>query len=230
MENLLREYMERAFAERGIVSQPGIKPVVTISREFGCPGKPIAQHLTRMLNKLIGMEKPALWRYISKEVVEATAKHLELNQSDVNYLLNSGRKGLIEDVLASFAPTYVSDLRIRKTITAVVRTIAEQGHVVIVGRGGAGILQNFPDTLHIRLQAPREWRIAQACTMNQLGIAEASRLVDQMDEKRTAFIELMIGGKFNPYLFSLTLNCSKLSIDEIVRTIIGLMETKKMTE
>jgi hypothetical protein len=229
MENLLREYMDRAFSERGAVAQPGPKPVVTISREFGCPSKLIAQKLTDMLNKRAGSDKPGIWRFINKEVVEATAHRLEMNPTEVNYLMSSGNKGLIEDVLASFSPTYVSNIRMRKTITAVVRSMAEQGHVVIVGRGGVGILQNSPNTLHVRIQAPREWRIEQVCNTRNLGSAESSRLVDEMDKKRSALIEMMTGGKFNPYLFNIAFNCSTLSLDEIVMTIIGLMETKHMT-
>ena len=183
-----------------------------------------------MLNKRNGLEKQGIWRFISKEVVETMARRLEMNPTEVNYLLSSGGKGLVEDVLASFSPTYVSSHRLRKTIISVVRSIAEQGHVVIVGRGGVGILQDFPDTIHIRLQAPREWRIVQISASQNLGIAETSRLVNEMDKKRTAFIELMSGSKFNSCLFNITFNCSKLSNDELVRTITGLMETKKMTE
>jgi cytidylate kinase len=229
MENLLREYMDRAFSERGTINHPGPKPVVTISREYGCPSKLIAQKLTEALNKRTNGEKPGIWRYINKEVVESTAHRLEMNPTEVNFYMSAGNKGLIEDVLASFSPTYVSNQRLRKTISAVVHSLAAQGHVVIVGRGGAGILQNIPDSLHIRLVAPREWRILQVGSSRNISPVEASKLVDEMDKKRTALIELMTGGKFHPWLFNLTFNCSSLSLDEIVGATIGLMQTKHMT-
>ena len=229
MEDLLREYMERAFAERGYVKEAGPGPVVTISREFGCPSKLVAHGLILELDKRSGNEKPGTWRFISKEVVEATAHRLEMNPEEVKYLFSSPDKGLIEDVLASFSPTYISNVRMRKTITAVMRSIAGQGRVIIVGRGGAGVLKDWPNSLHIRLQAPREWRIKQICISNSIGTTESSRLVDEMDKKRIAFLELMSGGKFHPNLFDLNFNCSSLSLSEIVGTIIGLMEIKKMT-
>jgi cytidylate kinase len=228
MENLLREYMDRAFSERGVDKPTVPGPVITISREFGCPSKLIAQQLTMALNKRSEKEKPRKWHFISKEVVEAIARRLDLNSTEVNYLLSSGGKGIIEDVLASFTTSYVSSHRMRKTVTTVVRSIAEQGYVVIVGRGGAGILQNYPNTIHIRLQAPREWRIEAVCKSQNLSRSESSKFIDEMDKKRTAFIEMMTGGKFNPYLFDITFNCSSLSNDAIVGTILGLMETKKM--
>lgn len=228
MENLLREYMDRAFSDRGVEKQAGPLPVITISREFGCPSKLIAQHLTSELNRLDRAEKRGKWRFVNKEVVEAIARRLELNPTDVNYLLSSGGKGLVEDVLASFSPTYVSSHRMRKTISTVVRSIAEQGYVVIVGRGGVGILQNAPATIHVRLQASREWRIGEICTSKNLSKPEASKMVDEMDKKRTALIELMTGGKFNPCLFDISFNCQTVSQEEIVDTILGLIASKKM--
>jgi hypothetical protein len=228
MENLLREYMERAFSEREIQNQSGPRPVVTISREFGCPSKLIAQHLINELNKIHGTEGTGKWRFISKEVVEATAKRLEMNPTDVNYLLSSGGKGLVEDVLASFSPTYVSSHRMKKTISSVVRSIAELGYVVIVGRGGVGILQHAPATIHVRLQAPCAWRIEEICKSQNLSKQESSKMVNEMDKKRTSLIEVMSGEKFHPSLFDISFNCQTLRKEEIVQTIIGLMESKKM--
>jgi hypothetical protein len=228
MENLLLEYMERAFAERHIEAQPGPHPVVTLSREYGCPSKLIAQHLTNELNRLSGNLKPGKWRFINKEIVEATARDLELNSTEVNYLISAGGKGLVEDVLASFSQSYVSNHRMRKTITSVVRSIAAQGYVVIVGRGGVGILQHAPMTIHIRLQAPQEWRITEICKSRNLSKPDSLKLVAEMDKKRTAFIEMMTGTKYHPNLFDISFNCQTLGKEEIVHTILGLMETKKM--
>jgi len=228
MENLMREYMERAFAERGIDKHGGPLPVVTLSREFGCPSKLIAHLLTRELNRPEGPGSTGKWRFINKEVVEAIARKLEINPNEVNYNLSAGGQGLIADVLASFAPNYVSSHRLRRTLTSVVRSIAEQGFVVIVGRGGVGILQNHPSTIHVRLQAPREWRIESICKLKNLNKIESARMVDDMDKKRTSLIELMTGGKFSTYLFDISFNCTKLTNDEIVGTVIGLKRTKKM--
>jgi len=228
MENLLREYMDRAFSDRGLDKSSTPGPVVTISREFGCPSKLIARHLTFELNRLDSIYKPGKWRCISKEIVEAIARNLELNPADVKHLLSSGGKGLIEDVLASFSPAYVSNHRIRKTISQVITSIAEQGYVIIVGRGGVGVLQDHPATIHVRLQAPREWRIGQICKSGDLSRQDASKLTDEMDAKRTSLIEMMTGGKIHPCLFDVTFNCQTLRMEEIVQSTIRLMETRKM--
>lgn len=47
-------------------------------------------------------------------------------------------------------------------------------------------------------------------------------------KKRTTLIELMLKDKFHPSLFDLSFNCSTLSKEEIMGTIISMMEAKKM--
>ena len=40
-----------------------------------------------------------------------------------------------------------------------VRALAEVGRVIIVGRGGVFITRDLPGGIHVRLVAPREWRV-----------------------------------------------------------------------
>jgi cytidylate kinase len=228
MENLLHEYLERTFsAPVQALSDPcGIGPVVTISREFGCPSKLIAQILTDVLNKRAG--KAPKWRTINKEVVEESARHLNLNSHDVQYLISSGNKGMIEDILSSFSQTYVSSVRLRKTLMTVIRNFARQGHVVIVGRGGAGILHGCPDTLHVRLMAPLSWRVEELSLRKHISKKEAIRLATEMDLKRSSLIEMMTGSKPDTTLFDVIYNCSTLSCEEVAGAIFGMLEARKM--
>jgi len=131
-------------------------------------------------------------------------------------------------MLVSFTPGYASSHRIRHTIANIVLALAQHGHFVIAGRGGVGVLRNLPNTLHVRLQAPVEWRIPEICKLRGVTEREALKLAEETDAKRTALIELMYGQKFHPGLFDLHFNCSTLGKDEIVQTIIGLMKVKKL--
>lgn len=228
MENLLREYLERKFPEpdREGVFQNG--PVVTVSREFGCPSKMIAQMLTDALNKRPGIVSRNHWRFINKEIVEQAARELNVKPTDMNFLLSSPDKGLIQDLMTSFSQTYVSNARIRKTITNAIRSAARQGQVVLVGRGGVGILRNCPNTLHIRLSAPLEWRIPEICKLRGINAVEARKLALETDKKRSALIEMFSGIKFHPYLFDITYNCSTMTREEIVSTTISLMAARRL--
>jgi cytidylate kinase len=228
MEHLLQEYLEKSLHEAERSTPCGTGPVVTISREFGCPSKIIGQQLTELLNKKSDRDKTPRWRFVSKEIVVNAASELEVKLTDMNYFLSSGGKGMMEDVLQSFSQPYVNKHRIRKTITNVVTVMAQKGYVVIIGRGSVGVLHGCPNAIHIRLQAPLAWRIKEVSKLKGITEKEAKSLAMETDEKRTNLIELMLKKKFNPYLFDLTFNCSTLPKEEIIYTILRLMEAKKM--
>jgi cytidylate kinase len=228
MENILKSYLEKRFLEQELLNSPGPKPVVTISREFGCPSKPIAQMLTDALNKRIAKPGIPKWRCISKEIVEESARKLDIKTVEMNYLLSTSEKGLVEDILTSFAAPYVSSHKIKKILNDVIRTLAMQGHLVFVGRGSVAILQGSPEALHIRLQAPLEWRVQGICKSRGLSEAEALRLTNETDKKRTALIELLLGRKYGPHLFDVIFNCNTFSKEDIVQSIMKIMEVRNM--
>jgi len=227
MENLLLKYLGRVLTEEpqaAIVS----KPIVTISREFGCPSKLIAQLLTDAINKKTTESPGKKWRFINKEVLESAARELQLNPADVKYLLNVGEKGLLEDFLVSFSANYVSSLKVKNTLIRVVNTIALSGNVVLVGRGSAAILQGRPYSLHVRLQAPVDWRIGCLCESGKVNAGEARRMLETTDNKRNALYELILGKKFDQYIFDVVFNCSTSSMRQIVQGILGMMEARHM--
>lgn len=228
MENILKIYFEKRYLEQESMKPCGPGPIVTISREFGCPSKPIAQMLTNALNKRVIKPASPRWKYISKEVVEEAARKLDIKTVEMNYLISSGEKGLVEDLLTSFSPLYVSSRKIKKILNDVIRTLALQGHLVFVGRGSVAILQGCPHVLHIRLQAPIDWRVQEMCASRGIKESEALKLMNETDKKRTALIELLLGRKFEQNLFDVVFNCNTFSKEDIVQSILRIMQVRKM--
>lgn len=228
MENILAEYLQRSFPEEGAALPAVTGPVVTFSREFGCPSKPTAQLLVDTINRQFRGTGAPSWKFISKEVVENAARDLEMHPSDLHFMLSTGARGLLSDVLASFTYSYVSSHRMKKTIRKVITELATIGHMVIVGRGGAGVLHGYPSTLHVRLQAPMDWRIREICRIRGLTRDEAVKLAEETDEKRRALIELVSGVTYSPYLFDLIMNCNTLSMADMADTVISLMKSRKL--
>ena len=228
MENILREYLEKSFHEPDVERPCGTGPVVTISREFGCPSKPVAQLLAETINRRYNDAAGKKWRFINKEIVESAAKELELNPTDINYMMSAGSRDLLSDVMASFSTSYVSNHKMRKTIRKVIGELAQKGNLVIVGRAAVAVLQGCRQTVHVRLQAPLEWRIPEICRLRDVNPDAAVKLATETDQKRKSLIELVYGDKFTPYLFDLTFNCQTIKMPEIVETIMALMQSKKM--
>jgi cytidylate kinase len=228
MDNILKIYFEKQYLDQESLKPTGPGPIVTISREFGCPSKAIAEMLTDALNKRVVKTSVSKWKFINKEVVEEAARKLDIKTVEMNYLISMGEKGIIEDLLTSFSPNYVSSRKIKNILTDVLNAIALQGHAVFVGRGSVAILRKRPNVLHIRLNAPQEVRIQSICNSMNLKAAEAVKLIDEMDKKRIRLIEFLLGYKFDTCIFDLTFNCYSFSKEDIVQSIIQIMEVRKM--
>jgi hypothetical protein len=228
MENILKIYFEKQYLDQESLKPSGPGPIVTISREFGCPSKSIAQMLKDALNKKMIRPASPTWKFISKEVIEESARKLDINSVEMNYLISAGEKGLVEDLLTSFSPLYVSSRKIKKILYDVIKTIALQGYMIFVGRGSVAILQGYPNTLHVRLQAPLDWRVKEICASRGLIEAEGQKLIKETDKKRTALMELLLGRKFDPTLFDIIFNCKTFSREDIVQSIIRIMEVRKL--
>jgi cytidylate kinase len=225
----LEKYLsERVQAEYSKMKDPG--PVVTIAREYGCPAKLIARQLAEELTKKMlvkGIE--VSWRYITKEIMAESARELDLDPTQIRYVFDYEQKGAIDEILsAQLTKYYKSDRKIRGTIARVIRNIACEGHVVIVGRGGVSIVHDIPRSLHIMLVAPLEWRVLRISEKNAITQEEARKECIDTDKKRQQFRESFQGKNTDYTSFDLTINCMTLSIDEIVRIIIKAVEVKKL--
>ena len=205
-------------------------PVVTISREVGCPAKGIAACLTKELNKIKkGQLKKHPWRWISKEILMESAKELQVDSSQIQHIFDYKSRGVLEDLLfAQSKDYYKSDLKIRSTIAKVIRKFANEGNAVIVGRGGVAITRDIPKSLHLFLEAPLEWRTIRVAEKLDCSIEQARSHAQNIDKKRTHFRDYFQGKGSDYTRFDLKLNCMTLESPEIVEIIIGALKTKSM--
>jgi len=205
-------------------------PVLTISREVGCPAKRLASCLTEKLNSMgpsRGKDHP--WRWISKEIMVESAKELQVDSSQIQHVFDYKTRGVLEDLLlAQSKDYYKSDLKIRTTIAKVIRKIANEGNAIIVGRGGVAITRDIPKSLHLFLEAPLEWRVIRVAEKHNFSLEQARSYSLSTDKKRTQFRDYY-QGKGNDYTrFGLKLNCMTLEIDEMLEIIITALKTRSM--
>lgn len=205
-------------------------PVVTISRELGCPAKKIASDLTNKLNSIkSGKQKTIPWRWISKEILTESAKELEADSSQIKHVFDYKSRGVLEDLLlAQSKDYYKSDLKIRTTIAKVIRTFANEGNTIIVGRGGVAITRDIPLSLHVFLEAPLEWRAMRVSEKYDINIEQARNHAQNIDKKRNRFRDYFQGQGNDYTRFDIKLNCMTLSNPEIVDIITGALKTRSM--
>lgn len=205
-------------------------PYISISRDFGCMANVIAQKLSRELtrrNKASGIQKD--WKWINKVILHESAKALELSPSKIEYVFQSQRKTMMDEIVSAMSTRYYkSDKRIRKTIIEVIRSIAKTGHVIIVGRGGVAFAKDNPKSLHIKLTAPIEWRVDRIAKHYSKTRKEALKYILEVDEERKFLIDSFMGFDTDCAIFDLIFNRQSLKDDEIISTILNLMEKRKL--
>ncbi len=204
-------------------------PVVTIARDFGCPGRKIATRLTNHLNQLKDSgSKSIRWRWISKEILAESARELEMDPADIKYVFQYEKKTVFDDILSSQSRKYYkSDRKIRKTVAKVIRNIASEGNVVIIGRGGVAITKDIARSLHVKLEAPMEWRTLRASEKYCISVEQAKRRAIEIDKKRQEFRNYFHGIGSDYTRFDVRYNCMSLSLDDIACSIISLLKSRK---
>ncbi len=220
-----RYAMLRLLERERQIKSPG--PVITISREYGCPSKPIAERVTRLINESGVKEK---WHWISKEILEESARRLGLSPREIRHIFEYRSRSFLEDLLISQEKKryYHSDWAIRKAVGEVIRATAMEGRVIIVGRAGAALTRDIPASLHVRLIAPIEWRIEQVARHHQISREEAEKRIRELDKKRKEFMEHYLKRPFDDTLFDVIFNCSTLSQEEIAGAIFRLAQIKEL--
>jgi len=226
MESIFLKYMKERFKVIDSVhKQRG--PVITISREFGCYGSEIARLLVAKINN---EESTQEWDLVSNEILLQVAKKLRVDPNEISHIFGAERKSLVDEFLRSFnlAKSHVTDDHIIKNLSQVVFRYAEHGHFVIVGRAGCVVAKNIKNALHVRLNAPFDWRIKSISERFNLNTNDAIKKIEENDKKRKRFMEFFQGNKPNSELFDIELNRATLSNDEIVETIFTLASIKKL--
>lgn len=227
--DLLKYMSDRLHEDTGQIEESG--PVITISRLYGCPAKSVAKMLTEELTKkMIALgKKNTEWRYITKEILSESARELEMAPKQIKYVFDYEQKSMIDDILASQSNKYYkSDRKIRNTVARVIRNIAHEGNVVIVGRGGVAITHDMPRALHINLEAPMEWRTVRISEKYNLPFSEAEKMIIDVDKRRKQFREYFEGKNTDYTWFDITFNSMTMSVEEIVKVIIKAVEIRKL--
>jgi cytidylate kinase len=207
-------------------------PYISISRDFGCMANIIAEKLAKDLTKKnhsLGIKTQ--WKWINKVILQESAKALELNPSKIEYVFQSKRKTMMDEIVGAMSTRYYkSDKKIRNTITEVIRSIAKTGNVIIVGRGGVAFRKDNPQSLHIKLTAPIEWRVDRISKNYNKTREEALRYIFEVDLERKFLIDSFMGYETDCSIFDITFNRHTMDENEIVSIILNLVESKKLIQ
>src|ERR1700693_3502234 len=167
-------------------------PVITIGRQFGAGGRTVAEMLAGRLkvdvldSQLINKVAQRLQR--PKEEVEAEDEQPgSLLHRLLMALGSASGEPMIPPETAAWNPPNVDPVfDTRRAVLEITQHVileaARAGNVVIVGRGGAYILRDFPGALHVYLRAAESIRIKTVMARHNLSEEDARRRVKHSDE------------------------------------------------
>ena len=105
-----------------------------------------------------------------------------------------------------------------------IRALGRKGGVLVVGRGANYITRDIPGSLHIRVVAEREWRVARVAGGQNISLAEAESLVSRSDRNRRSFVQDTFGRSIDdPLGYTMVLNNQLLGQEAMVRLVLGYL-------
>ncbi len=194
------------------------KTSITISREFGCEGYPLAAALKTRLDQKTGQE----WMIFDDDLIVKIASDNDVSKHLVK---NFGKRAKYLDyIISSLLPNWKSDTEIFKLIVETVFSVAQQGNSIIIGRGAFAITKDLPNCFHFRLIAPLEYRAESYAKRVKTSEEEAKKLVQEKEESRTRFLSNFLNCGFEHKNFHLVLNNGKMTPEQMSKVILNLIQ------
>lgn len=182
--------------------------VITVSREYGAGGGEVARRLAEALG----------WELLDHELLHqaAAVEHVpdaELERLDEKALSMADRFRL--------HPPHQKYIH---GITEVARQAATRGNVVLVGRGTRHLLGDTPNVLHLRLVAPRDWRVQRMARLEDWPFEQAEARCLEVDRTRERFTRYFFGPEaLQPDQYNLVVNTGRVPLDEVVAWVLALI-------
>lgn len=193
---------------------------ITISREFGCEGFPLAEKLKAVLEEKTG-EK---WVIFDRALIEKVAQDIKLSPSEIK---NIEERFRFLDFFSSFRSKSFTKGQVFHKVAEYILHVAKTGNAIIVGRGGAFITKDLDNCFHFRLVAPFDFRVSSIAKRLNIEGDAAEKFVIENSHKRERFLnEYFSKDISDPKYFHAIFNNQKLSLDTICECIIKCFSKK----
>ena len=165
--------------------------IITINREFGTGGKEIAQKLGSLLGVNV----------YDKALLGALAEKFNMTEEEIEQA-KSKKSNWRERVTSK--EIYAAEEKMLKEI-------AERESCVLVGRAGFKIFKDHPKSVKILLIADDEARAKRIAETEDLSMAEARRVIKEIDGERDKYIETFAGvSRYDARNYDFVLNVTNI--------------------
>lgn len=180
------------------------KPFITMAREPGSGGAPIAKKLAERLGFVVHDET------IIDKVAESTKRRREIIK-----IVDEKSRTYINDLIhSSLNPEYIDENMFIKELSRVILTFAHQGNCVILGRG-SNFITPFARGFHVNIVAPYEVRVQRAMEYEGYDKTKAKEVIAKYEKEREEFVKKYFKKELSSRnAYDVTLNTTYYSVDE----------------
>jgi cytidylate kinase len=198
--------------------------LITVSREFGAGGSRVAALIAEALG----------WTLVDNEFIDLVAKRAGLTPEEVARR-EERVPGFVERLARTLAVTSqefavpqpeavaaLAEPELVRLTEAVVREAATHDHVVLVGRAATTVLERREDALHVRIVAPRAFRVRMIEEREGLDTRHAEGRVDAVDAQRARYHREYYDRDWtDPTLYHMVLNTEALGFAGAANVVVG---------
>ena len=153
------------------------KYVITITRQFGSLGRPIARELAESL----GIE------YYDRDIVEEVSRKMNLPVSTISESEEKARSLFFNMKYPLGTATTPTQDKIFSAQREIILNLAEKETCIIVGRCSDYILENMKNHISIFIYAPYEARMDNCVNRLHLTRQEAEKMISSVDRARNSY-------------------------------------------
>ena len=199
--------------------------VITISRQFGAGGKTLGKMIADKLGYTFAdddiIQMVAEMANVSPHWVESVEKEAGGKLSRIISSMVSKR--LVDRILKSESG-YIDEKLYLDYLVVIIAQIAEEGNVVIIGRGCQYILKDHPDAVHILLINEFENRVKFMQEHYDLTHSKAVQVVNNEDKRRVNLYRKLGKTDYDdPSLYHLVMHTGRLHLPDAARIICNLV-------
>lgn len=199
--------------------------VITISRQYGTGGKTLGKLIAERLGytfaddniiQMVAKEANVSTNWVSSFEKEAGSKLSRLintmvSQRWVDRILKDERGYLDEKIYLDY-------------LVLIIAQIADEGNVVVIGRGSQYILDDHPDAYHVLLVDEFDNRVKFMMENHDMSLKRAQQVVIAEDKRRTSLYSRLGKKDYDsPGLYHLVLNMGRVRMDQALELICNLV-------
>ena len=200
--------------------------VITISRQYGAGGKSLGKMIANELEYTFAdsdiIQQIAKEANVSPHWVESFEKEAGTKLSRVISSMVSQR--WVDRILKD-ERGYLDERIYLDYLVLIVAKMADEGDVVMLGRGSQYILNDHPDAFHVLLIDELEHRIKFIVDRYNVSEKQATRIVNNEDKRRLNLYRRLGKEDYdNPGLYHMVINMNRFSLEQACALICKMVK------